>query len=113
MSYTLVLSKQAEADLLDVLQYTFDSFGERQYWIYRDLIKEAIDIITETPLNVASRSRDELATGARTYHISKPKFRASHFLLYRINEQEQQVELGRILHETVDLDRQLPTNFKK
>ena len=112
MSYTLVLSKQAEADLLDVLQYTFDSFGERQYWIYRDLIQEAINLITETPLHVASRSRHELAVNARTYHISKPKFRASHFLLYRINENEQQIELGRILHENVDIERQLPTNFE-
>ncbi|WDE97967.1 type II toxin-antitoxin system RelE/ParE family toxin [Lentisphaera profundi] len=112
MSYTLVLSKQAEVDLLDVLQYTFDSFGERQYWIYRDLIKETIALITETPLHVASRSRHELAADARTYHISNPKSRASHFLLYRINENEQQIELGRILHETVDIERQLPTNFE-
>ena len=29
MNYKSVLSKQAEVDLLDVLQYTFDSFGER------------------------------------------------------------------------------------
>ena len=112
MSYTLFLSTQAEDDLLDILQYTFDNFGERQYWIYRDLIKEAIDLITETPLHAASRSRNELATDARTYHISKPKFRASHFLLYRINQNELQVELGRILHESVDIDRHLPTNFK-
>ena len=112
MNYKSVLSKQAEVDLLDVLQYTFDSFGERQYWIYRDLIKDAINLITETPLHVASRSRSELAPGARTYHISKPKFRASHFLLYRINQQEKQIEIGRILHESVDIDRQLPTNFK-
>ena len=112
MSYTLILSKQAEVDLLNILQYTFDSFGERQYWIYRDLIKESIGLITETPLHIASRARNELATGARTYHISKPKFRASHFLLYRINDEKQQIEVGRFLHESVDLDRHLPPNFK-
>ena len=112
MSYTLVFSKQAEQDLIDILQYTLNNFGERQYWIYRSLIKEAIDLITEEPLHVASRSRDELSTGARTYHISKPTFRASHFLLYRINQNTQEVELGRILHNNVDINRQLPTNFK-
>mgnify|MGYP000613262610 CR=1 FL=1 len=112
MSYTAILSKQADADLLDVLQYTFDNFGERQYWLYRELIKEAIDLITETPLHIASRSRNELASGARTYHISRPNFRASHILLYRINEEKQRIEVARILHETVDIDRHLPTSFK-
>ena len=113
MSYSLVFSKQAENDLIEILQYTLDNFGERQYWIYRDLIKEALDLITSDPSYAASRSREELAQGARTYHISRPGFNTSHFLLYRINESEKQVELGRILHESVNTYRHLPTNFSK
>ena len=113
MTYSLVFSKQAETDLIEILQYTLDNFGERQYWIYRDLIKEAVDLITSDPTYIASRARNELAKGARSYHISRPGVKASHFLLYRINESEKQVELGRILHESVDTHRHLPSNFPR
>ncbi len=113
MNYTLVFSKYAELDLLDILQYTLDNFGEQQYWIYRSLLKEAIDLITQDPRHIATRSRDELCPGAKTYHIEQPGIKASHFLLYRINEDKAQVELGRILHEKVDLKRDIPEEFKK
>ena len=113
MNYTLVFSKHADQDLLDILQYTLDNFGEHQYWIYRSLLKEAVDLITGDPKHVASRSREELCPGARTYHIEQPSKKASHFLLYRINEEKAHVELGRILHEKVDLRRHIPDDFKK
>ncbi|NQZ57880.1 MAG: hypothetical protein HRT88_10510 [Lentisphaeraceae bacterium] len=42
MSYGLVLSKQAETDIINILEYTLGTFGEYQYHIYRKLIKDSL-----------------------------------------------------------------------
>jgi plasmid stabilization system protein ParE len=69
-------------------------------------------LIEKNPFHIASHQRDELSLGARIYNISKPGYQASHFLLYRVNEEKHQVELGRVLHKSVDIKRHLPVDFQ-
>lgn len=47
--YTLRLSRQAERDIENILQYTYETYGERQRQIYADALHEAFEMITANP----------------------------------------------------------------
>ena len=64
-----------------------------------------------------SRARPELAQGMRTYHLSFSRQRARgqgsilrkprHFLVYRLRG-DTHIEIVRVLHDAMDLERHLP-----
>mgnify|MGYP000168026645 CR=1 FL=1 len=112
MTYQFKLSLEAERDLHDIFEYTLKNFGQHQYWKYRDVLKQAIELIQSDPYNIASQERTKLDSEARTYNIKRPSHPVSHFLLYRVNEGEKVVELARVLHKSIDIKRQLPEDFK-
>ena len=107
MIYKEIFSEYAKADLKSILLYTLETFGENQYWKYRELLKEAIGVIQENPYVITSYQRDELSEGARIYNISQLTAKASHFLLHRVSEDTHQIELARILHKSMEVKSQL------
>jgi plasmid stabilization system protein ParE len=46
---TLRLSRQAERDIENILQYTHETYGERQRQIYADALHKALETITGNP----------------------------------------------------------------
>ena len=52
-------------------------------------------------------ARDEIIPGIRTLHVERHGRRGRHFLVYRAAD-GQTVEIGRILHDRMDLQRHLP-----
>lgn len=46
---SLVLSPQAEEDFADTLQYTFETWGEVQFYAYRNVINEALLTLQQHP----------------------------------------------------------------
>jgi toxin ParE1/3/4 len=109
------LSYQAEHDIEAILEWTDEKFGEKAHRRYEALLIRAIIDIAEAPDRMGSHARPEIAAGARTYHLrhSRERVRKSigrvqrprHFLLYRLNDQDE-VEIGRVLHDGMDLRRQ-------
>ncbi len=83
------------------------------------MTQEIIDI-AESPDRPGCVAREELAADARTYHlwhsrnrvgkrpgvVSKPR----HFLLFRISAKGG-IEIGRVLHDKMDLASNLPSGF--
>ena len=112
MIYDVIFSKYAQDDLESILDYTITTFGENQYWKYRELLKEAILVIQENPYVITSHERNELAEGARIYNISQLTAKASHFLLYRVDESNRRIELARILHKSMDFKSQIPPELE-
>jgi plasmid stabilization system protein ParE len=47
--YTLRLSRQAERDIESILQYTYETYGERQRQRYADVLHAALETITDNP----------------------------------------------------------------
>lgn len=41
----LILSPQAEEDFAVILQYTFETWGENQVYVYRDVLHKALRTI--------------------------------------------------------------------
>ena len=115
------LSPAAERDITAILAWTHEHFGERARLRYEALLIQAIVDVAEQPDRLGSASREELSTNVRTYHLWHSRNRADkavgrvrrprHFLIYRLTD-ENQMEIGRVLHDTMDLPAHLPDDYR-
>jgi toxin ParE1/3/4 len=101
------LGAAAELDLASILRWTAENFGARQSRLYRDTIVRAIGELANGPDVPGSRAREEVMPGVRTLHVARHGRRGRHFLLYRV-ARGRIIEIGRILHDSMDLQRHLP-----
>ncbi|MCU0716827.1 MAG: type II toxin-antitoxin system RelE/ParE family toxin [Pirellula sp.] len=116
----VVLADAANEDIVSILEWTHENFGEQARLRYEALLTQAIIDIAKSPDRPGCVAREELAADARTYHlwhsrnrvkktlgvVSKPR----HFLLFRINAQGD-IEIGRVLHDSMDLASSLPSDY--
>jgi toxin ParE1/3/4 len=104
-----------------VLSWTQVEWGEQASLRYEALLVQAImDAATNPDLPGSSR-RPEIAASARTYHLTHSRNhvatkvgrvkRPRHFLLYRTRP-DGTVEIGRVLHESMDIAKHLPDEFR-
>ena len=101
------LGAVAEVDFANILKWTTDNFGARHAVVYRDTLLRAIGELARGPIIPGSKARDEIMPGLRTLHVARHGRRGRHFLLYRAVE-GRIIEVGRILHDQMDLQRHLP-----
>lgn len=90
------ISKQAEIDLKNIWLYTFEKWSLKQADYYFDLIMDEIEYISKNPKT--GKDYTDIMEG---YYRSKVK---SHFVFYKINLKEDQIEIIRILHQQMDID---------
>lgn len=116
----VVLAPAAEEDIVEILAWCHEHFGEPARIRYQALLPQAFVDIADNPERVGSKSREELADGACTYHlwhnrqrtekavgmVAKPR----HFLLFRLNTKGE-IEIGRVLHDSMDLASNLPDGY--
>ncbi|MFL6798544.1 MAG: type II toxin-antitoxin system RelE/ParE family toxin [Xanthobacteraceae bacterium] len=102
------LGTAAELDFANILKWTTENFGPRQARIYRDTLVQAIGELVEGPDIARSKRRDEIMPGLRTVHVARHGRRGRHFLMYHAAEKST-VEIVRILHDTMDLQRHIPS----
>ena len=101
------LGAAAELDFANILKWTAENFGPRQSRIYRDTLVQAIRELVEGPDIANSKARDEIMPGLRTLHVARHGRRGSHFLMYRVAT-KRTIEIVRILHDRMDLQRHVP-----
>jgi len=101
------LGASAELDFANILKWTTENFGVRQSRLYRNTLVQAIGELADGPDVAGSKTRDEIMRGLRTLHVARHGRRGRHFLLYRVAP-GRIIEIGRILHDRMDLRRQLP-----
>ena len=116
----VVLAPAAEEDIVEILAWSHEHFGEPARLRYEALLTQAIVDIAENPERAGSKSREELADGARTYHLWHSRQRTAktvgmvakprHFLLFRVNAKGE-IEIGRVLHDSMDLASNLPDGY--
>ncbi len=119
--HPFVIAPIAQRDIESILAWTDEHFGERARLRYEALLVRAISDAASNPDLPGSSRRDEIALDARTYHLSHSKHRVSkrvgrvkqprHFLLYRVRG-DRRVEIGRVLHDSMDLPAHLPPDFR-
>lgn len=112
----LVVSLAAQQDIVEILRWSVNNFGERAAERYKVLLKQAFRDITSDPECPGSQDMPELAKGIRSYHLchSRDRSRTSrgivreprHFVIYRCRQNV--IDIVRILHDARELSRHLP-----
>jgi toxin ParE1/3/4 len=116
---TLRLSSHAEDDIVSILAWSLDKFGAAACRRYEALLVTAFDTLCQNPERFGSTARPEFGDSVRTYHLSFSRdeartaegvvHRPRHLLAYRVHGQTE-LEIVRILHDSMELERHLPVD---
>ncbi|MCL8061241.1 type II toxin-antitoxin system RelE/ParE family toxin [Pseudomonas aeruginosa] len=109
------ISHDAQADIVDILRFTHNRFGDAARRRYQALIGAALEAVATDPQQVGSISREELGAGLRSIHLvycrSMPNVgkvaRPRHSVLYRVAA-DQVLEVVRVLPDSLGMDRHRP-----
>jgi toxin ParE1/3/4 len=101
------LGATAELDFANIVKWTTENFGARQSRVYQKALVQTIGELAEGPDVAGSKARNEIMPGLRTVHVARHGRRGSHFLMYRVTPKTT-IEIVRILHDRMDLQRHLP-----
>jgi toxin ParE1/3/4 len=105
----------AQADIVNMLAWTTHRFGIQAHARYEQLLSTALRDLLAEPERVGSADRPELGEGVRSYHLRHSRkqsnvARPRHLILYRIADGGI-VEVGRILHDAMELERHVTFEF--
>lgn len=92
---TLFLTPEAQSDIVDILNYTIETWGEEQAVKYSDKLRTGFELLLENPL--LGMQRDDIIPGNRIWRIEK------HFAIYRL--EESQISIIRVLHVNRDIQK--------
>jgi len=106
------LSRQAEADLEDILTTSAERWGTRGRRRYAAILAAAMREVAARPKGTATRERTELSPGLRSFHIRNSRGddsrvqvrRPVHVLYYRALAPNS-IEIVRVLHERMEPSR--------
>lgn len=117
-----VIAPHARRDIAEILAWTEETFGALALERYQTLIGCALKDIVEDPNRVGCVARPEIAKACRTYHLFHSRKRAAragarvrkprHFLLFRVSDKGV-LEISRVLHDSMDLDEQIPSEYRE
>jgi toxin ParE1/3/4 len=117
----LRLSAHAEADIAALLDWSEAHFGRAGRLRYETLVIAALDDLANDPRRAGSKERLDLGRGVRCYHLlsSRKRRRGAagnvrrprHLILYRIRPEF--VDVGRILHDAMDVERHVPEDYRE
>ena len=104
----------ARLDIAGILKRSLREFGRDAAVRYRELIRQALrDIETEHEWPGSVERPELMVRAARTYHISLSRNRVPrHFVLYR-RRPDGVIDVARILHDSCDLARHIPEDFRR
>lgn len=91
------LSEKAFEDIENIWLYTIETWSIEQADRYYNQILNEIEYITEHPLS--GRNADHIR---KSYRYSRVK---SHLIFYKIKMIEEKIEIIRILHHSMDVER--------
>jgi toxin ParE1/3/4 len=100
------LGEQADRDFMSILQWTAEKFGSRQADAYKNILTQSLRELGDGPDIQGARLRNDILQGVYTLHVARHGRRGRHLLLYRVAG-ERTIEIGRILHDSMDLRRHL------
>lgn len=112
------LSAAAQDDIVDILAWTHEQFGDAARLRYEALLVTALRDIAKQPSRPGSIMRPELGDGVRSWHLRLSRERARtvdgivhrprHFLIYR--PENEIIVIGRVLHDAMELARHLESD---
>jgi toxin ParE1/3/4 len=106
----LRLSAASEADFRKILRWTVECFGSAQSRVHADTLSSALRALGAGPDIVGVKERPEIGGNIRTLHVARNGRKGRHFILFRVggSEGENVIDVLRLLHDSMDLERHLP-----
>lgn len=98
----------ANADFDSILRWTMHHFGKNQTRIYAKTLGAALRDLRAGPRIIGSKPCLELAEDIYTLHVARQGRAGRHFVVFRVNSAQHQIDILRILHDSMDLTRHLP-----
>lgn len=97
MSYKI--SVQASEDIENIWLYTFENWSLEQADRYVNLIFDEIEYLANNP-----KSGKDFNHIRKNYRSSKVK---SHIIFYRLVDEQNNIEIIRVLHQRMDIENRL------
>jgi toxin ParE1/3/4 len=109
--------------MIAIMKWSLKEFGEAAALRYDALMNQALTDIADDPERPGVQQRSDLAEGVLVYHLRFSRGRAKsapgvvrnprHFLIYRRRHDHTTViDILRILHDSRDLARHLPEEYR-
>ncbi len=93
------ISQEASRDIENIWLYTIEKWSIEQADRYFNLIMDEIEYLAKNP-----KSGKDYSKVRKGYFRSRIK---SHFIFYKINRKNEEIEIIRILHERMDIKTRL------
>lgn len=108
--WSVRLAAAAEVDFEAILAWTLDAFGSYQVSVYAETLIGTLAALSEGPKLAGLKERGDIGSGLHSLHVARGGRKGRHFVICRFTtEREQQwVEVLRILHDSMDLQRHVP-----
>ncbi|MCH8209292.1 MAG: type II toxin-antitoxin system RelE/ParE family toxin [Nitrospinae bacterium] len=98
LDYILDLSENAEDDLRNIQQYTFEKYGERQVYVYEEILNKALATLLHNPK--LGHKRPDIPPEYKAYPVGQ------HVIVFRV--EDQTVYVVRVLHGSMDFSLRFP-----
>jgi toxin ParE1/3/4 len=110
--WRVVLGALAERDFAAIIAWTAERFGERQADVYRETLVAAMRALEDGPTIAGARSRAEIRRALMSLHVARGSRRGRHFIMFRAVEggEARTIEVVRVLHDAMDLERHIPSD---
>jgi toxin ParE1/3/4 len=104
------LAAAAENVFRRILAWTLENFGEMQARNYAETISATLEALVDGPTILGARTRPDIGRGISSIHVARHGRRGRHFVLFRAGRHENRdvIDVLRILHDSMDLQRHLP-----
>lgn len=109
-AWTARIAGAAEADFEAILLWTLEQFGDAQAGVYSEILSAAVQALIAGPEQPGIKARPEIGRDLFTLHVSRYGRRGRHFVLFRVDADSanRQIDVLRILHDSMDLARHVP-----
>ena len=110
-SWPVRLSASAEGDFQNILRWTAAQFGRAQARIYANTISDALQALSAGPEATHATRRDDIMPGLLFLHVARAGRKGRHFILFCVHTRgkEKHIDVLRLLHDSMDFIRHLPT----
>ncbi len=111
-TWTVRLSAAAEADFRQILRWTVDNFGSAQARAYADTLSSALKALNAGTSVIGVKERPEIGSNIWTLHVARNGRKGRHFIMFQVAgaQDRKVIDVLRLLHDSMDLERHLPQN---
>ena len=106
--WSVRLTAAAAFDLEEIGAWTAESFGPEQESRYAQLIADALNLLRDGPNAIGVRPIENDKEALLRLHVARGGRKGRHFVVFRIlSEDRREIEVLRILHDSMDVGRHL------